>query len=136
MAIAAPATPPQFSLPHSPVANARVTVLPPAPLRLDPSGVAVPDTLVEMTFVFQFMLMLVSLYGLKTRPAGAFPVEPPPVLPVDPLEEPLLEEPPEELPPVDPPPVDPPPVNPPVLPPGHVVPPGSHPVPQLVVAQW
>jgi hypothetical protein len=45
-----------------------------------------------MTFVFQFMLMLVSLYGLKTRPAGAVP----PASGVEPLEEPPLDEPLEE----------------------------------------
>jgi hypothetical protein len=81
-----------------------------------------------MTFVFQFMLMLVSLYGLKTRPAGAVPVEPPELEPLDepPLDEPLEDppdEPPLELPLLDPLP----------LPPGHTVPPGSHPVPQLTV---
>jgi len=51
------------------------------------NGVGEPDTLVVIAFVFQFMLMLVSLYALKTRPAGALPVVPPPV--VAPLEEPL-----------------------------------------------
>ena len=61
VAIAAPCTPPQFSLPHSPVAKASVTVLAPAPVRSTASVVGDPDTLVEMTLVFQFMLMLVSL---------------------------------------------------------------------------
>jgi hypothetical protein len=48
-----------------------------------------------MTLVFQFMLMLVSLYGLNTRPAGGFPpllepLEPPEPLPeLDPLLDPL-----------------------------------------------
>src|SRR6185295_11739315 len=60
-AIAAPGTPPQLSLPHSPVANARVIVLLPFAGRSLTSGVAVPGTIVEMTLVFQFMLMLVSL---------------------------------------------------------------------------
>jgi len=82
-----------------------------------------------MTFVFQFMLMLVSLYGLNTS-------APPPD---DELDEPLLDElllddaaPDDELllddalleaplPPV---------------PFGHVAPPGSHPVPQLTGWQW
>jgi hypothetical protein len=75
-----------------------------------------------MTFVFQFMLMLVSLYGLKISEAPAVPVDPPP--PLDP--------------PLDPPPApaSEPPLEPPLLPPGHVVPPGSHPVPQLTVWQW
>src|SRR3954464_15605672 len=58
-AIAAPCTPPQFSVPHSPVARASVTVLPPAPARSVASCEGVPETLVEMTLVFQFMLMLV-----------------------------------------------------------------------------
>jgi hypothetical protein len=78
-----------------------------------------------MTLVFQFMLMLVSLYGLKMREAGAVPVLPeldPPPPPELELElELLLDEP---LPDDEPP------------PPGHVAPPGSHPVPQLVTAQW
>jgi hypothetical protein len=57
-----------------------------------------------MTFVFQFMLMLVSLYGLNTRPAGALPVEPE-LEPLDePLDEPLLDDPPELDPLEDPPP--------------------------------
>ena len=69
--------------------------MPPADERLCAKGVAVPDTLDVMTLVFQFMLMLVSLYGLNTRPAGALPVEPE-LEPLDePLDDPLLEEPPE-----------------------------------------
>src|SRR4051794_17192053 len=60
-AIAAPCTPPQFSLPHSPVAKASVMALPPAPVRSVASAVGEPPTLVVMTLVFQFMLMLVSL---------------------------------------------------------------------------
>src|SRR4051794_17614708 len=55
-AIAAPCTPPQFSLPHSPVAKASVIVLPPAPVRSVASAVGAPPTLVVMTLVFQFML--------------------------------------------------------------------------------
>jgi len=93
--------------------------------------VEAPDTAVEMTLVSQLKLMLVSLYGLKMRPAGAWPVPPeldPP--PEEPLLDPPLLDPPLEEPPLDPPLDDPPP------PPGHVAPPGSHPVPQLVVAQW
>jgi hypothetical protein len=85
-----------------------------------------------MTFVFQFMLMLVSLYGLKTT-APALPVPPE----LDPLPE-LL--PPELLLELLPPLLDPllleldPLLLP--VPPGHVVPPGSQPVPQLTVWQW
>ena len=61
VAMAAPCTPPQFSLPHSPVAKASVMVLPPLAVRSVASAVGAPETLVEMTLVFQFMLMLVSL---------------------------------------------------------------------------
>jgi hypothetical protein len=83
-----------------------------------------------MTLVFQFMSMLVSLYGLNT----SLPRLPPP--PDELLEEldelelddepPLLEdeEPPELLDELE------------ELPPGQVVPPGSQPVPQLTVWQW
>jgi hypothetical protein len=60
-AIAFPSTPAQFSLPHSPVAKASVTVLPPFAVNSLGRAVAVPDTSVDATFVFQFMLMLVSL---------------------------------------------------------------------------
>ena len=60
-AIAAPGTPPQFSLPHSPVANASVIVLAPLAVRSVASAVGAPLTLVVMTLVFQFMLMAVSL---------------------------------------------------------------------------
>jgi hypothetical protein len=100
-------------------------------------GVIAPETAVEMTFVFQLKLMLVSLYGLKTRPAGGFP---PPLLEPLPELEPLeLLEPPLELPELE--------LEPPLelpelellellAPPGHVVPPGSQPVPQLTVWQW
>jgi len=94
-----------------------------------------PPTFVEMTLVFQFMLMPVSLYGLNTSDAPALPVCPPELEPLDeplldPLEEPLLD-PLEEplLEPLDEPLLDP-------VPPGQVAPPGSQPVPQLVVAQW
>src|SRR5258708_4837876 len=58
-AIFAPPTPAQFSFPHSPVANASVTVLWPAVVRSLARGTAVPDTLVCMALVFQFMLTLV-----------------------------------------------------------------------------
>src|SRR5580658_4327570 len=55
----APSTPAQFSLPHSPVANASVIVLSPAIVRSLARAVGEPETFVWMTFVFQFMLMLV-----------------------------------------------------------------------------
>src|SRR5215471_11805021 len=69
----APETPPQVSLPQVPVANATViagsfgmyvdTRLP------EPTtGMAVPSTADCIWSVFQFMLMVTSLYGLKSRP--------------------------------------------------------------------
>jgi hypothetical protein len=69
----APDRPAQVSLPHSPVAKARVTALAPCLPSSVGSGVTVPETFVEMTFVFQFMLMPVSLYGPKKGPDGAGP---------------------------------------------------------------
>src|SRR6266702_1505931 len=77
----APGTPPQVSLPQVPVANATViagsfgmycdTRLP------DPTtGMAVPSTADCIWSVFQFMLMVTSLYGLNSRPlAEPVPVE-------------------------------------------------------------
>src|SRR5580704_13635871 len=50
VAIAAPCTPAQFSLPHSPVANASVIALPPAATRSLPRGVAEPLTVVVIAF--------------------------------------------------------------------------------------
>src|SRR5499427_3275637 len=69
----APGTPPQVSLPQVPVANASViagsfgmyvdTRLP------EPTtGMADPSTADCIWSVFQFMLMVTSLYGLKSRP--------------------------------------------------------------------
>src|ERR1700760_5098660 len=69
----APGTPPQFSLPHDPVANASVsagsfgtsvdTRLP------EPTtGMSLPSTADCIWSVFQFMLMVTSLYGLNSRP--------------------------------------------------------------------
>src|SRR6478735_10671315 len=72
-AIAAPGTPPQFSLPHSPVANASVIVFAWFATMSSTSGVRVPGTIVEITLVFQFMLIDVSLYAPKINPAGAVP---------------------------------------------------------------
>src|SRR3569623_1310922 len=77
-AIAAPGTPPLYSLPHSPVANASVIAWEPTLVRSSTSATREPGTVVEMTFVFQFMLIDVSLYALNTRPAGAVPPLPPP----------------------------------------------------------
>src|ERR1700728_2159946 len=78
----APEAPPQFSLPQAPVANASViagsfgmyvdTRLP------EPTtGRSLPSTADCIWSVFQFMLMVTSLYGLKSRPL-AEPVPPPP----------------------------------------------------------
>src|SRR3954452_2655055 len=94
----APETPPHVSLPQVPVANASViagslgmycdTRLP------EPTtGMAVPSTADCIWSVFQFMLMVTSLYGLKSRPLTE-PVPPPdppvpPVPPVSPVHEPL-----------------------------------------------
>src|ERR1700722_8876920 len=69
----APEAPPQVSLPQAPVANASViagslgtyvdTRLP------EPTtGMAVPSTADCIWSVFQFMLMVTSLYGLKSSP--------------------------------------------------------------------
>jgi hypothetical protein len=91
-----------------------------------------PLTAVEMTFVSQLKLMLVSLYGLKTRPAGGVP--PPLLLPLLELEPPELELEPPELELLEPPELEL--LDPELVPPGHVVPPGSQPVPQLTVWQW
>src|SRR3984957_10604129 len=79
---AAPETPPQVSLPQVPVANASViagsfgmycdTRLP------EPTtGRSLPSTADCISSVFQFMLMVTSLYGLKSRPLTE-PVPPPP----------------------------------------------------------
>ncbi len=66
LAKAAAGTPPQFSLPHSPVAKASVI----APrfgtwvetrLPLPTTGRRVPVTIVDMTLVFQSRLMVMSL---------------------------------------------------------------------------
>src|SRR3984885_5805345 len=85
---AAPETPPQVSLPQVPVANASViagsfgtycdTRLP------EPTtGRSLPSTADCISSVFQFMLMVTSLYGLKSRPLTE-PVPPPPPPPLPP----------------------------------------------------
>src|SRR6202035_4891607 len=78
---AEPETPPQVSLPQAPVANASViagsfgtyfdTRLP------EPTtGMAVPSTADCIWLVFQFRLMVTSLYGLNSRLLGEpVPVE-------------------------------------------------------------
>src|SRR6187402_1162086 len=69
-------SPPQFSLPHSPVAKARVI----APrfgtcvetrLPLPTTGMRVPVISVDMMFVFQSRLIVMSLYGLNSRSPAA-----------------------------------------------------------------
>jgi hypothetical protein len=57
----APDTPAQFSLPHSPVAKARVMVLAPFATRSSVRDFALPDTFVDTTLVFQSMSIPVSL---------------------------------------------------------------------------
>src|SRR5258706_12531839 len=57
----APLMPPQFSAPHSPVANQSDTVAFPPWVMSVANGARSPPTFVEIVFVFQFMLMLVSL---------------------------------------------------------------------------
>src|SRR3954468_12086853 len=68
--------PPQFSLPHSPVAKASVI----APrlgtwvetrLPLPTTGIRVPVTSVDMMLVFQSRLIVMSLYGLNSRSPAA-----------------------------------------------------------------
>src|SRR3984885_8749706 len=69
----APGTPPQFSLPQAPVANPSVIagilgtyvdITLPEPT----TGMALPSTADCIWSVFQFMLMVTSLYGLKSTP--------------------------------------------------------------------
>src|ERR1700722_15552572 len=78
----APETPPQVSLPQVPVANATVSagsfgMYVDARLPEPTTGMADPSTADCIWSVFQFMLMVTSLYGLKSRPL-AVPVPPPP----------------------------------------------------------
>src|SRR3954468_801644 len=73
VAIAAPGTPPHLSRPPPPVANASVIVLAWLAAMSSTSAVRVPGTIVEITLVFQSMLMLVSLYAPNSSPAGAVP---------------------------------------------------------------
>src|SRR5919197_2380267 len=68
-ATAAPCRPPQFSLPHSPVAKPHTTVLRFVGITFS-SGCIEPVTAELITFVFQFMLIVMSLYGLKMKPLG------------------------------------------------------------------
>src|ERR1700722_12975597 len=105
----APGTPPQFSLPQAPVANASViagsfgtncdTRLP-----VPTTGRSDPSTADCISSVFQFMLMVTSLYGLKSRPLTEPVPEPDPDPGPDP--EPPVQEPldvhgcPEPLPPL------------------------------------
>src|SRR3982074_1096529 len=79
-ATAAGLNPPQFSLPHSPVANAHVTVLRLVGITFN-NGVSAPVTAVLITLVFQFRLIVMSLYGLKMNPLAVPPPAPPPPVP-------------------------------------------------------
>src|ERR1700722_2097773 len=81
-ATAAALKPPQFSLPHSPVANAHVTVFRLVGITFN-SCVSAPVTAVLLTFVFQSRVIVISLYGLKMNPL-AVPPPPPPVPPPPP----------------------------------------------------
>src|ERR1700694_300907 len=82
-ATAAALNPPQFSLPHSPVANAHVTVSRLVGITFN-NGVSAPVTAVLITLVFQFRLIVMSLYGLKMNPLAVPPPVPPPPPPVPP----------------------------------------------------
>src|ERR1700744_670192 len=99
----APETPPQVSLPQVPVANATVSagsfgMYVDTRLPEPTTGMADPSTADCIWSVFQFMLMVTSLYGLNSRPlaepvpvevglgdgvAAGFPPEPPAQAPLD-----------------------------------------------------
>src|SRR5580693_10231112 len=78
--------PPQVSLPQVPVANASVIagsfgMYSDTRLPEPTTGMALPSTADCIWSVFQFMLMVTSLYGLKSRPLAVpvpVPVPPPP----------------------------------------------------------
>src|SRR5271168_2365609 len=80
VATSAGVKPAQPSLPHSPVANAQVSVVLPAGITCV-TGVIEPVTAELITLVFQFMLTVMSLYGLNTNDGGGEegPVPPVPV---------------------------------------------------------
>src|SRR3982074_1875264 len=80
-ATAAGLNPPQFSLPHSPLAQAHVTVFRLVGITFN-NGVSAPVTAVLITLVFQFRLIVMSLYGLKMNPLAVPPPVPPPPPPV------------------------------------------------------
>src|ERR1700744_4445044 len=99
----APETPPQVSLPQVPVANATVSagsfgMYVDTRLPEPTTGMADPSTADCIWSVFQFMLMVTSLYGLNSRPlaepvpvaagvgvgfGAALPPEPPGQAPLD-----------------------------------------------------
>src|ERR1043165_5792385 len=62
-------TPAQFSEPHSPVANAQVSDLCLAGITLS-TGDNTPVFLVDSSLVFQFRLIVMSLYEPKTSAVG------------------------------------------------------------------
>src|ERR1700729_4368798 len=95
---AAPETPPQVSLPQVPVANASVIagsfgmysdtkLLEPTP------GRSLPSTADCISSVFQFMLMVTSLYGLKSRRLTEPVPDPDPEPEPEPAPEPPVQEP-------------------------------------------
>src|ERR1700722_15756689 len=77
--------PAQVSLPHSPVANAHVSVFRFVGITVN-NGCRVPVTAELITLVFQFMLIVTSLYGPNTNgPGGGVVVPPPPPVPPPPV---------------------------------------------------
>jgi hypothetical protein len=78
--------PAQPSLPHSPVANAHVSVVLLVGIT-DVTGCRVPVTAELITLVFQFMLIVMSLNGLNTNEGGG-ELGPVPPVPVPPEPEP------------------------------------------------
>src|SRR5579862_6746467 len=91
----APETPPQVSLPQAPVANASVIagsfgMYPDTRLPEPTTGRSVPVTADCISSVFQFRLMVTSLYGLKSRPLTEPVPDPDPEPdPEPPVQEPL-----------------------------------------------
>src|ERR1700760_1335624 len=69
--------PAQFSLPHSPVANAQVSVFKLVGITVN-TGCNVPVTAELITLVFQFMLTVTSLYGPNKNGPGGGVAPPPP----------------------------------------------------------
>src|SRR5262245_15603077 len=64
-----PGNPAQFSVPHSPVAKPQVRAERFVGITFN-TGCSEPVTAELITLVFQFMLIVMSLYGLKLNPLG------------------------------------------------------------------